>query len=504
MIKTAKNTIYLTTCLVSLATLAPPAMAQSLPEAVTMALETNPGLESQRASLKALGQRRVQAAAQRRMQVNGEATYSSQESWTRSISSSGALSSRIVGETSPTNYAITATQPIWLAGRVKAAMNLADAQIAQARARLAAGEMEIISGVVIGYADLARDLSALDIRRQNLATLTQQLTEMQVRFEVGDVTKTDVAQIEARLAASKAAFALAQANVDASRSAIERLIGQAPSQLRPTAKEVSGPASLDQALLLARANNPELEAIRLSESIALSGAKVIETEYRPRLSLQASSARALDSGFDGNRSGNTALTARLTIPLFTGGQASSQITEALGNANAARFSAINGERQIVERTSNAWHQVQVAREAVGATAEQVKAAQIAFDGAQLEQSVGLRTTLDVLIQQQELLEAQLAQARATRDLKAATIGLAAITGMLKPADLEATSVATKETRLPWVTPPELPLVAVETALSVVPLPSRVSAKAAARLKHKQMGGPSKGSAKLRKSRPKNR
>jgi outer membrane protein len=208
----------------------------------------------------------------------------------------------------------------------------------------------------------------------------------------------------------------------------------------------------------------------------------------------------LDSGFDGNRSGNTALTARLTIPLFTGGLASSQITEALGNANAARFSAINGERQIVERTSNAWHQAQVAREAVGATAEQVKAAQIAFDGAQLEQSVGLRTTLDVLIQQQELLEAQLAQARATRDLQAATIGLAAITGMLKPSDLEATGVVMKKTTLPWVTPPELPLVGVETALSVVPLPSRVSAKAAARLTHKKKVRPAKGGAKLRKPR----
>ncbi|GIU67831.1 TolC family outer membrane protein [Candidatus Phycosocius spiralis] len=480
MIKSVKTILYASWCLIGFSALVCPALAQSLPEAVTMALQTNPGLESQRASLKALGQRRVQAGAQRRLQMSGEAAYTNQESWTRSLLPNGDLSSRLTGENAATTYAITATQPIWLAGRVKAAMNLADAQIAQASARLAAGELEIIAGVVIAYADLARDLSALDIRRHNMATLSQQLLEIQARFEVGDVTKTDVAQIEARLAASKAALALAQANVDASRSAIERLIGQPPTQLRPVVHEVSGPADLEQAIFLARAHNPELAAIRLGESIALSGAKVTETEYRPRLTLQASSARALDSGFEGNRSGNTTITARLTIPLFTGGLASSQITEALGNANAARLSAINGERLIVERTSNAWHEVQVAREAVSATAEQVKAAQIAFDGAQLEQSVGLRTTLDVLIQQQELLEAQLAQARATRDLHAATIGLAALTGVLKPSDLEAEGVKVKQASMPWVTPPELPLVALDQVLSLIPMPSRVSAKVAAK------------------------
>jgi outer membrane protein len=359
-------------------------------------------------------------------------------------------------------------------------MSLAEAQIAQADARLAASELAVMRDVVIAYAALRRDLRTVEIRRQNLATLNRQLEAVRVRFDVGDVTKTDVAQVEARQAASTTALAAAEAAVDASRSAIERLIGQAPTELTPEIKEVAGPASLDQALVLARANNPDLAAIRLGETIALAGAKVIEAENRPKITIQASQAWAVDSGFDGNRSGNTAVTARLSVPIFTGGLASSRITEALGNANAARFSAVDGERQISERTTNAWHQARVARVAVNASAEQVKAAQIAFEGAELEQSVGLRTTLDVLIQQQELLEAQLAQARAMHDLQAATIALSAITGVLKPSDLEATSANVKKTGLPWLTPPEVPLAAVETVLSIVHLPSQVSVKAAER------------------------
>ena len=478
--KKIENAALFALGLVAFAAHTTPSIAQTLPEAVTLALQTNPGLEAQRASLRALGQRRVQANAQRRMTIAGEATYADQTAWTRSINSAGVISGRIESNTTPTTYGITASQPIWLAGRVKAAMSLADAQIAQADARLAASELAVMRDVVIAYADLRRDLRALEIRRQNLATLNRQLEAVRARFEVGDVTKTDVAQVEARQAASKTALAAAEAAVDASRSAIERLIGQAPTILTPEIKEVVGPGSLDQALVLARANNPDLAAIRLGETIALAGAKVIEAENRPRLTVQASQGWGENSSFDGNRSGSTAITARLSVPIFTGGLVSSRVTEALGNANAARYSAVDGERQISERTTNAWNQGKIARIAVADSAEQVKAAQIDFDGAELEQSVGLRTTLDVLIQQQELLEAQLAEARAIRDLQAATIALAAITGNLKPADLEATSATVKKPATVWPTPPEVPLIAVETALSVVPLPSVVSQKAADR------------------------
>jgi outer membrane protein len=284
--------------------------AQTLPEAVAMALRTNPGLESQRAALAALGERRVQANAQRRVQVSGETSVGYAGSWSRSRGLTGALGGSAYGDTVPTNIGVVAAQPIWLAGRVEAALSQAEAQIAQADARLLSSEITVMRDVVIAYADLRRDLDGVDIRRQNSTTLARQLEAARVRFEVGDITKTDVAQVEARYASSKTALASAEARVDATISAIERLIGQKPTDLRPSFVIAQAPASLEQAQVLALASSPDIVSARLGEAIAKAGARVIEAENRPRATLQASAGGALDQGFEGNRGGNIGLTAR--------------------------------------------------------------------------------------------------------------------------------------------------------------------------------------------------
>jgi outer membrane protein len=451
------------------------AIAQTLPEAVTMALRTNPGLESQRAALSALGQRRVQANAQRRLQISGETSVGYAGSWSRARGLTGAIGGSTYGETTPSTIGVVAAQPIWLAGRVEAALSQADAQIAQADARLTSAEINVMRDVVFAYADLRRDLDGVAIRRQNSATLASQLEAAQVRFEVGDITKTDVAQIEARFAGSKTALASAQARADASLAAIERLIGQMPTDVRPNYAIEQAPASLEQAQVLARASNPDIVAARLSEAIAKAGARVIEAENRPRATLQANAGGALDQGFEGNRGGSVGVTARLSVPLFTGGLTTSRVSEALGNANAARLSAVDVERQVIERVSNAWRQAIVAREAVASTTQQVNAARIAYEGAELEQSVGLRTTLDVLIQQQELLEAQLARAGADRDLQVATVGLVAAAGMLSPDAFSTTRPIVATAPIPRPSFPEEPMILVQRGLDrVIPMPSRVS------------------------------
>jgi outer membrane protein len=450
-------------------------IAQTLPEAVAMALRTNPGLEAQRAALGALGERRVQATAQRRVQISGETSVGYAGSWSRARGLTGAVGNATYGDTVPTSIGVVAAQPIWLAGRVEAALSQADAQIAQADARLLSAEINVMRDVVIAYADLRRDLDGVDIRRQNSATLARQLEAARVRFEVGDITKTDVAQVEARFASSKTALASAEARVDATLSSIERLIGQKPSELRPNFKIEQAPGSLEQAQVLARASSPDIVSARLGEAIAKAGARVIEAENRPRATLQASAGGALDQGFEGNRGGNVGLTARVSVPLFTGGIASSRVSEALGNANAARLSALDVERQVVERVSNGWRQTQVARQAVSSTTEQVNAARIAFEGAELEQSVGLRTTLDVLIQQQELLEAELARAGADRDLQVAMASLVAATGRLSPESFSTVRPVVQPIAVPKPYFPEEPMIVVQRALDrSIPMPTRVS------------------------------
>jgi outer membrane protein len=462
---------------ISLTSISFPALsfAQTLPEAVTIALRTNPGLEAQRAALGALGQRRVQANAQRRVQISGETSVGYAGSWSRTRGLTGILGNSAYGDTVPANIGVAASQPIWLAGRVEAALSQADAQIAQADARLLSSEINVMRDVVIAYADLRRDLDGVDIRRQNVAALGRQLEAARVRFEVGDITKTDVAQVEARFASSKTALASSEARVDATLASIERLIGQMPTDVRPSYTISQLPGSLEQAQVLARASNPDIAAARFGEAIAKAGARVIEAENRPRAVLQANAGGALDQGFEGNRGGNVGVTARLSVPLFTGGIASSRVSEALGNANAARLSAIDVERQVVERVSNGWRQTQVAREAVASTTQQVTAARIAFEGAELEQSVGLRTTLDVLIQQQELLEAELARAGADRDLQVANASLVAATGILTPESFSTVRPAAPVVVMPKPVFPEEPMILVQKVLDrSIPLPTRVT------------------------------
>jgi outer membrane protein len=450
------------------------ALAQTLPEAVTLALRTNPGLEAQRAALGALSERRVQANAQRRVQISAETTLGYAGSWSRNRGLTGAVGDVTYSDAVPTTIGIAAAQPIWLAGRVQAALGQADAQIAQADARLSSAEIAVMRDVVFAYADLRRDLDGVSIRQQNNIALARQLDAARVRFEVGDITKTDVAQVEARFAGSKTALFSAQARADASLNAIERLIGQLPTDVRPTFDMARAPASLEQAQVLARAGNPDLVAARLSEAIAKAGARVIEAENRPRAILQANAGGALDQGYQGNRGGNVGVTARLSVPLFTGGLVSSRVSEALGNANAARLSAVDVERQIFERVSNAWRQTEVARQAVASTTQQVTAARIAYEGAELEQSVGLRTTLDVLIQQQELLEAELARAGADRDLQVTMTGLVAVTGMLSPEVFNTTRPVVPMVAPPNPSFPEEPMIIVQRVLDrAIALPSRV-------------------------------
>lgn len=449
------------------------AVAQTIPEAVAMALATNPGLAAQRAQLEATSERRVQAAAITRASVAAEASTTAQETFTRSRTLAGVTTDEAGTVTRPGQVGVSATQPIWLAGRGQAAIGEAEARIAQAEARYRGAAIGVIRDVIAAYADLRRDSRALEIRRANVATLNRQLEAARARFEVGEITRTDVAQVEARLSAARAGQSLAEARLGSSQAAIERLIGQPPALLAPPIDDAALPSSLDQAVLAARGGNPDLQAARAGQAIADQGARIVAAETRPRATLTASGSRFVDQGFDGNTGGSVALSARVTVPLYTAGANAARVREAEGGARAARFAADDAERLVVERVTNGWRQLEAARLGLQATRQQVTAARIAFEGAELEQSVGLRTTLDVLIQQQELLEAELALAGSERDVVVAAYGLAAAIGTLSASGLGLAPSALPAPRLRQTPTPlivEQPLIAVQRGLDAIARP----------------------------------
>ena len=346
-----------------------------------------------------------------------------------------------------------------------AAVRTANAQIALAQAQLRVTETDVLADLISSYAEVGRAAEERRIRQANRAALAAQLEEANARFEVGEITRTDVAQVEARLAAADALVAVADAGFDGAVAAIIRLIGQAPSSLSPELPALPLPRTLDQAILLGRDGNPGLVLARLGESLALSAAQQVEANWRPSAGISLTTGGQVNQGFDGNEGGSIGITAQVSVPLYTAGIRRSQVREALGNATAARLDAVGVERSVTEGVTRAWRGLEAARAAEAATALQVAAAAIAFEGAQLEQSVGLRTTLDVLIQQQNLLEAELSQKAAERDRITAEANLAALTGLLTADIVENVSIPPAQlTPVPSALPPEVPLVVVSTTL----------------------------------------
>ncbi|MCU0882415.1 MAG: TolC family protein, partial [Hyphomonadaceae bacterium] len=400
-----------------------PVSAQTLPEAIAMTLQSNPALQVRVSQVEAAGERLVQARGQRRAQAGLEVSASHGAIWTRQRFLSTITAVDQVSN-SPVAAGLTLSQPLWSGGRISAATALADAQLRQALAAHAQTESGLIQGVIVAYADLARDLAQLQVRETSVQVLQQQLAAARARFEAGDITLTDVAQVEARLAAGVAAEAQARSRLEASRAAVTRLLGQAPSSLTPEPLALSVPASLDDALSQARRDNPGVVLARLGEEQASAGVRAARASHAPQASVFVQGNTQVNQGFDDNRGGSLVVGTRLSVPLYTAGIGASRTREALAQQTAARHVTTDVVRGVDEQVTTAWWGLMAARSAQTATRQRQAAAALAFEGAQIEQSVGLRTTLDVLVQQQELREAELAVAAAARDVLASSALLA--------------------------------------------------------------------------------
>ena len=228
-----------------------PAWAETLQEAIALAYRTNPSLLAQRANQRALDESIVQARAGLRptLDVTVSGDYSRDYSDTAlDPDSDGASAS------------IGLSQTLWSGGRIGHGITAAEAEILAGRENLRGIEQSVLASVIQAYADVIRDMEVLRIRQANLAVLQRQLEESSARFEVGEITRTDVAQSEARLAQSEAELANAQAQLSTSRAVYAAVVGQAPGDLAPMPALPGVPADFDSALDVALADNPDIRA----------------------------------------------------------------------------------------------------------------------------------------------------------------------------------------------------------------------------------------------------
>ncbi|ESQ80462.1 TolC family outer membrane protein [Asticcacaulis sp. YBE204] len=402
-----------------------PVSAESLADAISMAYASNPTLQRARAQQRGTDETYVQARSGLGPTLDAGASVDYSD-----------IPSGASGRSS-TSLNLSANQTLFASGGLSSGVKAAEADVLAGREDLRAVEAQVLGDVISVYTAVRRDQEALRIGQESYNVLKRQLDETKARFDVGELTRTDVAQSEARLAASSASLARAQAQLDVSRAQYVAIVGQAPVALDATPELPNLPTSFDLALDRAENNNPQLNAAKWAEAAAKARVSQAKSGLGPRVTLGAGyGASAPTSDFNDLDSRDAATaTLRFTVPLFSAGYNSSRVRQASEGYNAQKISVELARRNVVQDVSTAWANMTAARSATRSNQEQVRAAQVAAEGVKYEQQVGLRTNIEVLNAEQELRSAQLALIDAQRAEYVAAAQLLAVMG-----DLNATTL----------------------------------------------------------------
>lgn len=407
-----------------------PAGAQTLEEALATAYSSNPDLLAARAQLRAVNEGVPQALSNWRPRVTVTGSAGLQRSESEGTFGSGKQT------TEPWDVGVGVTQPLYRGGRTTAGTARAEAEVEAQRARLTATEQEVLLAAVTAYMDVWRDQSVLRLNRSNEQVLRRQLEAAQDRFTVGEITRTDVAQSESRLARATAERIAAAGDLASSRAVFQQVIGVYPEILvQPPALE-DLPVERQGVVEIALARNPDLASAQFSASAARHQVREDLGRFLPEVSLTGDISHSEESSNEDSEADRYRILAQVTIPLYQQGLVSSQVRADKQLANQRRLE-IDAARRIVEQSAiRAWEALETARAQIASFTAQVAASQIALEGVRQENAVGARTVLDLLDAEQELLDAQVNLVRAQRDDLVASYAELATMGRMTAADLK--------------------------------------------------------------------
>lgn len=427
---------------------AAPAGAESLADAIAAAYQNNPTLQAQRATQRALDENYVQARTGWRPTLTASASAQWTETQTPILGRLQDFNGDGIPDSSGTpgsirsnlgSAALTFTQPLWTGGRTAAAVNAANADVLAGRETLRRVEASVLVSVIQSYADVRRDQESLRIRQENVKVLTRQLDESQARFDVGEVTRTDVAQSQARLSQAQALLQTAVAQLAISRANYAALVGQNPADLDPEPSlAFLMPNDPDEAFKVAEQHNPQLLAQQYSVDASKARIAAAHAERMPSVSAQVTMNQrgVIDPWDPADRFGRTyTATVGVSVPLFSGGLVSSRIRQAVERNTSDRITLEGVRRSVLQNVTQFWSQLLAARANITSSEEQVRAAKIAAEGTRQEQQVGLRTTIDVLNAEQELRQAEVNQVSSARDEYVASANILALMGRLEAKNL---------------------------------------------------------------------
>ncbi len=407
----------------------PLAQAETLSDAVSAALATNPGLQAQRVETEIAVETVEQARAQGRttLDLSGSAGYEYIDSNAAFADLSGTNGDRPIASAQ-----IQAAKPIYTGGRIRAGIRQARAGVDAAESQYDAAVQDLVLQVITAYVDVRSDLEAVAIRENNVEVTGEQVRAASDRFDVGVVTRTDVSLSQARLEGARAALAGAHATLEADIANYQFLTGLTPTDLAPPPPLPPLPESLEAAVQIALDTNPDLAAARHAERAAREAIEVARGQYKPQISIVGTAARQETYNDFTQRDSSVSAVAQGTIPLLSGGLIQSQVKAARLQRSQAQRQIDTLQRSIRAQIAQSWFGYEASLRSIAASERQVEAARIAYDGAKEELAVGIRTTLDVLDQEQQLFEAQLALVQAERDSYVAAHSLLRATGRLSP------------------------------------------------------------------------
>jgi outer membrane protein len=430
--------------------------AETLRDALELAYRSNPTLNAQRANVSATNENLNRATSGFKPKVSATADVGIYRDTTKP--SLADCSQPFVGDTltstscdpfntrtTPRGAGLQINQNVFDGFRTTNSVIQAKSQILGAQAAARNAEQNTLLLATTAYVDVLTDTAILGATRQHVSALQDQLRQTQARHTFGDVTKTDVAQIESRLAAAKAQSSLAEANLSGDIAAYQRVIGTAPHQLT-AAREIERlvPPSLEETVETSLSHNPAIQAARLGVDVALLQTKIIRGELLPSVSLNGSILRRYDISSSGDERLAGSIVGQVSIPLYDGGEiaARKRQSEHVSVQRHLEADAVRDEiRALAERS---WSQYRGAKERKVSNQQQMKAAATALSGLKSEWLFGERTLREVLDAQQEAVNARINLVIAQRDLIVSSFTIAQATGRLTLQELDKIDLAARQ------------------------------------------------------------
>ncbi|MGD9639284.1 MAG: TolC family outer membrane protein [Alphaproteobacteria bacterium] len=422
---------YITKTLLSgmcLLALMPSARAETLTEAMAFAYGNNPELLAKRSYLSSVYEKMPQAKAGFKPTVSMGGSASSRHTETNSGTDS---------DTTPYSASISLSQPIFNGFSTLHGIKSADYTIKSEQANMRSTEQNILLDAVTAYMNLVRDEAVLKLRINNEQVLSRKLEATNDRYKVGEITKTDVAQAEARLMQAQAARILAEGELETSKANYVKVIGHSPANIEEEPKLFADmlPSSLDDAIKMGLENNPSIVSAKHSLTVAEEDIGIAKADLLPTVSLNGSAGRSWNQNSSNDSTDSLQITANLEIPLYTAGVASSKVRSAKYITGQKRNDLTNEIESVREEVTSAYKSLSATRASIRATISQVDAAEIALEGVEKEAEVGSRTLLDVLDAEQELLDAKVSLVEAKRDETVISATLLAAVGQFSAADI---------------------------------------------------------------------